>query len=177
MCHALDMKHPNATHPSQRFWSKVNKAGPNDCWEWTGARTPDGYGFMFAGPLYEIDTRWVRSNRLSYEMHKGPIPEGLSVLHHCDNPPCVNPAHLYAGTQQQNVKDRATRKRGKEHRQGGESNDNAKLTEADIPTIIEMVRAGKRQGVVGTIFGISQQHVSRIVHGHSWAHLLKRTRL
>jgi len=162
---------PVVRHPSQRFWSKVRKGGPDECWEWIGAKHPDGYGFIYAGPSYDKNVRFTKVHRLSYEMHNGAIPDGLYVLHHCDNPSCVNPKHLYAGTQQQNVRDRAVRRRGKEHRQNGENNDNSKLTEKDVKAIITMLQAGKRQGVIATAFGISQPYVSKIVHRKSWKHL------
>lgn len=89
-----------------RFWKKVNKG--EGCWEWTAARSADGYGVIGAGgrggPL-------LRAHRVSYEIHNGPVPIGMYVCHHCDNPPCVRPDHLYAGTNQQNQLDAVKRGR------------------------------------------------------------------
>ena len=159
-------------HPFERFWSKVRKAGrPEECLEWAGARLPEGYGFIYAGPLYDEPVRWIRAHRLSWEMHNGKVPEGLSVLHHCDNPPCVNPAHLYVGTQLENVRDRAVRRRGKEHRQNGTGNDNVKLTEADVRAIVAMTDAGKSQTVVAAMFGLTQPYVSKLARRQYWQHL------
>lgn len=128
---------------------------------------------MHAGPLYP-DRRWIRAHRLSWEIaHGEPVPAGRDVLHHCNNPPCCNPAHLYVGSTQDNAHDRADRKRGKEHRQQGEANDNAKLTEADVRMIIkELQRLPRRsQASIAAQFGVKQQQISRIMRRQSWAHL------
>lgn len=162
-----------ATHPSERFWSKVDKRGPDECWEWTGALM-GGYGFLHAGALYEQGTRWVKAHRLSWEIHSGQlVPDGRSVLHHCDNPPCVNPAHLYVGTRADNARDRSDRRRGREHRQRGEQNLNAKLKEADVRAIIvELQRLPRRsQSSIAEQFGVKQPLISRIMRRQNWAHL------
>lgn len=163
---------PYPTHPSERFWDKVSVGLKDECWEWNGARHPEGYGFMFAGKAYGSGmARWIKVHRLSWEIHNGPIHDGLQVLHHCDNPPCVNPAHLYVGTQLQNIRDRAQRRRGKEHHQNGIANDNAKLTEADVRAIIALLKTGRSQTEIAKIFGVVQPHISRIAHKTSWQHI------
>lgn len=164
---------PKPTHPADRFWSKVDKRGPDECWEWVGARS-NGYGFLAAGPLYHAGGMWVKAHRLSWEIHNGRLlASGESVLHRCDNPPCVNPAHLYVGGHAENATDRAERRRGKEHRQRGEANDNAKLTEENVRTIIaELQRLPRRsQASIAAEFGVGQPQISRIMRRENWAHL------
>lgn len=85
-----------------RFWSKVNRRGPDDCWLWL-ASLCQGYG-QIAGTV-DGKRRPVSAHRVAWELTHGAIPEGLSVLHRCDNPPCVNPAHLFIGTQPDNLSD------------------------------------------------------------------------
>jgi DNA-directed RNA polymerase specialized sigma subunit len=115
--------------------------------------------------------KFVRAHRISWEIANGPVPDGLFILHKCDNQGCVNPAHLYAGTQQQNVRDRAQRKRGKEHRQGGIANDNAKLSEDDVMAIRVLRKKGVGQTGIGRMFGVSQAQISKIENGKAWQSL------
>lgn len=90
----------------RRFWSKVDvSAGATACWPWTASLQPSGYGQFF------YNGRPVRATRALWDMYKGPIPEGLGVLHTCDNRRCVNPTHLYLGTHQQNMQDLVDRNR------------------------------------------------------------------
>jgi hypothetical protein len=90
-----------------RFWAKVTKGG--DCWIWNGTKDGKGYGRLhLSGPA---GRRTVKAHRLAYELHKGPIPSGLEILHACDNPSCVNPAHLSVGTRADNMQDAAAKGR------------------------------------------------------------------
>ena len=86
-----------------RFWAKVSAPSRHDCWTWTGGRGRGGYGNI---QRRVGSRRWaVRAHRLSWELHFGPVPAGLWVLHRCDNPPCVNPDHLWLGTRLDNMRD------------------------------------------------------------------------
>jgi len=91
-----------------RFWAKVDKNGPvhpvlgTPCWIWTGARIRHGHGVLGGPGQYG---RKVLVHRFSYELQVGPIPDEMEICHHCDNPPCVRPSHLFPGTHQQNMAD------------------------------------------------------------------------
>lgn len=85
---------------TDRFWPKVDRRGPDECWEWTGSRQPTGYGRI------KISDRVHNTHRVVWALTNGPIPARLQVLHRCDNPPCCNPAHLYLGTIADNMHDR-----------------------------------------------------------------------
>jgi hypothetical protein len=90
---------------AERFWAKVDVRGPDDCWPWKAAKTGGGYGYIRVG------LRTLVASRIAYQLTKGRIPKGKSILHSCDNPPCMNPAHLSPGTQGQNLRDSYSRGR------------------------------------------------------------------
>jgi hypothetical protein len=165
---------PKPTHPATRFWDKVRIGEAHVCWEWTGARHPLGYGFLHAGKLYRGGKRFVSAPRLSWEIHHGElVPDGMDVLHSCDNPPCVNPAHLHLGTQGDNNRERSARGRGRENRpeNRGELSPISKVTEADVRAIVAAVEQGATQSSQARKYGLSVPHVYRLVHKQSWKHL------
>ncbi len=91
------MIHPNCKDYVKRFWNNVDQAG--DCWKWKACKDPNGYGQM------SMLGKNIRSHRLSWIIHYGPIPKGLFVCHRCDNPECTNPKHLFLGNNLDNMKD------------------------------------------------------------------------
>jgi DNA-binding transcriptional regulator YiaG len=140
-----------------RFMRFVDKS-PRGCWTWAGARHKQGYGF------FRLDGRNQYAHRMAYELFKGPVPEGLFVCHHCDNPSCVNPEHLYAGTRADNARDAVERERYRPARRG-EANEQVKLTEAAIHDI-RSKRAPQRE--LANLYGVSQSLISRIQTGRRW---------
>lgn len=145
-----------------RFWSKVNKT--EGCWEWTAGKTKDGYG------IFKVHTKnLMRSHRYAWELECGPIPKGLCVLHKCDNRKCVNPNHLFLGTNEDNVKDREQKGRGVMPDQNGENNSMAKLTEEEIKNIrFRYENENITQKELGKIYNIDQSAVSIIINKKVW---------
>lgn len=174
-CAGLTAHH--ATTP-ETFWDKVDKSGGVDaCWPWTGGCNRDGYGV----------TRWTErrkahTHRIAYELTHGQITPGLEILHRCDNPPCCNPAHLFEGTQAENVTDMMQKGRGNkshgddhwtrkypQHVKRGEASPVAKLTWEQvreiraryIPNVVSSTQLGRE-------YGTTHRSVLLIVHNKIW---------
>lgn len=149
-----------------RYITKVAMAAPDECWEWTAARNRRGYGrFNYRG-------KNRHAHRLALEFRGVEIPDGMLALHSCDNPPCVNPAHLRVGTYADNAADMMERGRNHPIEPGvGENNSFARLTESEVLAIRRMHASGVRQMHIADAFGISRSLVWTIVHRISWTHL------
>lgn len=144
----------------KKFWPKIDSSGPGGCWLWTGGRTGPGYGAL------SIDGAYVYAHRASYEIHHGPIKEGMCVCHHCDVPACVNPEHLFLGTHRDNMRDKAAK--GRVNAARGEDSGMAKLTKEDVLSI----RADRRlQRTIAADYGISQPLVSMVKGRKLWSHV------
>ncbi len=146
----------------ERFWSKVKKT--ESCWNWIAGRDKDGYG-QFAEPR---TFKW-RAHRYIWTHLNGPIPEGLVVLHSCDNPSCVNPAHLSLGTVKDNVRD-ALEKRRLKHpmtKLHGETNAACKLTDQQVQEIRTLYASGQSRDKLSEHFRISKSQLGRILRGES----------
>lgn len=168
--------------PEERFWRSVNKAGPtlpgmdSACWEWAAHRRGLGYGEIW------VNGRNVVAHRFSFALANGPIPAGLFVCHRCDNPPCVNPGHLFLGTHDDNMADRSAKGRqAKGDTQGthtcpetvlrGSEHYAAKLTEADVLVIRARYAAGATLKGLGAEYGVDHSTIRRAVIGKTWSHV------
>jgi hypothetical protein len=150
----------------QRFWAKVDHRGPDECWPWQAGRRAGGYGWFQTGSGPE------RAHRVAWELIHGPIPEGMFVCHACDNPPCCNPAHLFLGTQAENLADMRTKGRGRGKVSLGEAHPHHKLTNA----IVREIRARYRPRVVtqaqlAAEYGVGVDLIAAVVQRRLWRHV------
>ena len=176
-----------------RFWSKVKKT--EGCWLWLGGKSSDGYG------KFNIGNHDTNAHRVAYTLKVGNVPPGVSVLHSCDNPPCVRPEHLFLGTQLDNVTDMHKKGRGNkasgdrnasrlypgihhwgpnhtlrlhpERQARGERVGNAKLKESQVIEIRRRWKAGEAsQHALAREYGVTLSTIHWIVIGRTWRHLL-----
>jgi len=159
-----DMGRP-ARPEIERFWEQVPVRADGACWEWAGSRLAAGYGRFGR----KVDGHWktLLAHRVSWEYRNGPVPDGLAVLHKCDNRPCVNPDHLFVGTGADNMADKVAK--GRQYRPVGVLNSQAKLNDELVAGIREAYRAGSEsQAAIGRRYGVSQTLIGRIVRGEVW---------
>jgi hypothetical protein len=130
--------------PRERFWSKVDKSG--ECWNWTAGKMRDGYGQFTIG-----NHRSEHAHRVAWRLTNGEIPDGMQVLHRCDNRKCVNPVHLFLGTNNDNMRDKAIKNRG------------GKLSVDDVRWLREWGAKGWPQRLLAAVVGCSQTHASGII--------------
>ena len=144
------------------FWERVGVGADLDCWPWLRGRDADGYGGVYS----PIERRQVKAHRVAWELARGPIPDGLGVLHRCDNPPCCNPAHLFVGTQADNMRDAAAKGR---MRGWVYARRNRTLTEASVREIRRRAADGERGVSLAAEYGVSPQLISAVVLRHRWS--------
>jgi hypothetical protein len=149
----------------ERFLNKVEKT--DSCWLWKGKRLSDRrYNGAFRYGVFWIGDREHRAHRVSYELHYGPIPESMEVLHRCDNPPCVNPDHLFLGTQKENGADMAKKRRSTI----GIKNPMAKVTE-DTVRAIRRLPSNLFDREIALMFHLSREQVGNIRRFRSWKYI------
>lgn len=154
----------------RRFWAKVDKRGADECWEWTGSRTRN-YGQLAS----ERSRPPYKAHRLSWVIHRGPIPAGLHVCHSCDNPPCVNPAHLWLGTDDDNHKDmirKGRRDYSKTNFARGERVNTAKLTAQQVREIRERYTGDRKTlALLSLEYGITVANILNVIERKTWRHI------
>lgn len=142
--------------------------GDNGCLNWPASRNLGGYGRLW------VDNKEMRTHRYAYERANGPIPEGLFVLHRCDNPSCCNIDHLFLGTNADNMNDMYQKGRGHDSWLAGESRSNSKLTDRIVQECkILHYFTGVEQGALADHYGISNQVLNLAIRGKRWSHLAK----
>jgi hypothetical protein len=139
-----------------QFWKHVSKT--DSCWNWTGSTHHFGYG------EFRRNCQLIRSHRFSYELHKGEIAVGLGINHHCDNPKCVNPDHLYAGTQLDNTNDAVKRDRV----------GSRKLTKEQVLEIKKQLQSGTTNAYkISKELKMSYCTIWSIQNHKTWKHVTK----
>jgi hypothetical protein len=141
-----------------RLFDQITQGAEGDCWPWTGHVNTSGYGQIWHGK------RLVLAHRVMFARANGEISEGMLVLHHCDNPSCCNPAHLFVGTDADNARDK--QRKGRCHDTAGEKNPRARLTAQDIRDIRAMGTTPR--SVIAERYSIGVRYVSRIRHRQLW---------
>lgn len=150
----------------ERFWDKVNILGKNDCWEWKAFVHPSGYG-MFA-----INRQMKLAHRISWEFTFGEIPNGMCVLHKCDNRKCENPYHLFLGTYLDNAQDRDNKGRAKIPCNIGERHGNSKLTNEKVIKARSLFSTGEYTYTDLAIrFDVARQTITKAIQGENWSHV------
>lgn len=148
-----------------RFWAKVDKsAGPDACWLWKAGKNADGYGDFWDG-------RTRAAHRVAWLIEHGSEAGAACVCHRCDNPPCVNPAHLFLGTHADNVADKVAKGRASGGSLRGEGNGRAKLDASKVVALLSDRAEGASYAVLGAKYGISKSQVFSVVSGRSWSWL------
>jgi hypothetical protein len=161
---------------AQRFFEKVDKNGPvhqhlgTRCWIWTAYADRAGYG-RIASPGHGTPSRLA--SHVSWEIHYGDIPPGKIVCHKCDNPPCVNPEHLFVGTHADNMHDKERKGRANRNNPArGSRQGLAKLTEPEVEYIITQLLVGRTCRSLSEEFSVSKSAVDMIRYRISWKHVL-----
>lgn len=151
--------HTRKFPPAAERWVKfVTPLGSNECWEWQGWRSPQGYG------RFTLDGKQIPASRAAAILAGMDVRDGLDVCHTCDNPPCVNPAHLYVGTRRRNLQDMADR--GRHPKRGlGESDWSAKYSDAAVEDWKTSHARGESFKSIARRYGAHPTTISRTVRG------------
>lgn len=146
--------------PEQRFWTRVDVQGPDECWEWQAGVNAAGYGRM------SFEGNAVLTHRLAMMFSGVDLGRGILVCHRCDNPPCCNPRHLFLGTHLDNSRDAVAKERTAMGL--GERWGRSVLRDRDISTIRSRLNSGETQASVAKDYGLHPSSISRIKNGQRW---------
>lgn len=155
----------------EEFWKRIPKGNPDECWPWKNQDS--GYGQL------TFNRKNMSAHRVCWEIHFGPIPNRLHVLHRCDNPPCCNPSHLFLGTNLDNIEDKINKNRqanGQNVRKNhehlkGELINTAEFSDEQIMEIRRRDSIGESPTLIASAFGTSRSYIAQIVSGGCWNHL------
>jgi hypothetical protein len=154
---------------AQRFWPKVQQS-EDGCWLWTGTRDRAGYGRFHVSE----EEHSKPAHRVSYELAYGPIPDGLHICHRCDNPPCVRPDHLFAGTRSENIRDAV--QKGRKGRPPnmtiGEDHPQSRLTTPQVVEIRQLSQQGLTAPQIAVRYGVSPGTVLDVIRRRTWRHVV-----
>lgn len=150
--------------PLEYFETRSTPEPMSGCWLWCGAAQSKGYGLF-----HDDDKRLRSAHRGVWEAWKGPIPVGAHVLHSCDNPACVNPAHLFLGSNTDNMRDKVSK--GRQSQAKGSLNGQAKLIERDVAIIRMLLDLGVKAHRMATLYNVSEQTISNIKANRRWKHV------
>jgi hypothetical protein len=145
-----------------RFEDKIFYS-PDGCWYWTGSTNGKGYG------NFQLDGKLIGSHKASYILYKGGINDGLLVCHTCDVPLCVNPHHLFLGTNKDNAQDKA--KKGRSHKMKGEDHPLSKLSTKDILEIRSLYKNGVKSKELAKRYNTRMDHITDICRKKIWKHI------
>lgn len=158
----------NSIDPVKRYWPKVQVNKPNECWPWIASTNQKGYG------CFKWEGHQSNAQRFAWILKHGTIPDGLHVLHSCDNPSCQNPKHLFLGNNDKNIQDKMNKGRHRGPR--GERSATAKLVAAQVIEIRRLwFEEHIPQRILAKQFGVHEGHISMIVIGRTWKHLLPQS--
>jgi len=157
-----------STHPrvsvTALFWAKVDTTDISGCWIWTAGKNSKGYGNFWA------NNKEIKAHRFSWELHYGKIPKGQFVCHHCDNPSCIRPSHLFVGSNQDNMNDMIAKERSPQGLKG-EKHPLSKLTEQEVLIIRSLGKRKISQMQIAAQFGVHQGLISNILLRKTWKHI------